>query len=261
MRISKVLMKWRRGEFARFCALGHVLPFFVRYAAHYKYDGIWLDMEHRNWDNRELQHILALCHLCDIDCMIRPPTLQRTRLYRYLEDGASGLMIPFVADAEMAREIVAATKFPPLGDRGLDGVGLDADFGLDQRQPASNFVVDANRETFIVAQIETPAAVSNAEAIAAVPGIDALFVGPSDLGLRLETYRSVGMSLDEAVAHVAAATDKHNKVWARTASSIEEVDRYRRLGSKMIPFGGDFALTQVLQRASEELDAILSDES
>lgn len=259
MRKSKVLAKWRRNQFARFCAMGHVLPFFIRYAAHYKYDGIWLDLEHRNFDNREVQHLQALCHLYDIDCMIRPPTVQRTRLYRYLEDGAAGLMIPFVSDAEMARRIVAATKFPPIGNRGLDGAGLDCHFGGDSWQPNSTFIADANRETFIVAQIETPEAVANAEEIAAVPGIDALFVGPGDLGLRLDAYPEIGMTIDEAVAQVAAACEKHQKVWARTASSIAEVDRYRRAGSLMIPYGGDFALMNVLRDASAELDAMLAE--
>lgn len=259
MRQSKVLAKWRNKEFARFCAMGHVLPFFIRYAAHYKYDGIWLDLEHRNFDAREVQHLQALCHLYDIDCMIRPPTVQRTRLYRYLEDGAAGLMIPFVSDAEMAREIVAATKYPPLGNRGLDGAGLDCNFGGDSWTPNSTYIADANRETFIVAQIETPEAVANAEEIAAVPGIDALFVGPGDLGLRLDAYPEIGMSIDESVAQVAAAADKHGKVWARTASSIEEVDRYRRQGSKMIPFGGDFSLMNVLKNASAELDQMLAE--
>ena len=70
MRRSKVLAKWRAGEFARFCSLGHVLPFYIRYAAHYRYDGIWLDLEHRNFDAREVQHLLALCQRFDIDCLI-----------------------------------------------------------------------------------------------------------------------------------------------------------------------------------------------
>lgn len=261
MRQSKVLARWRGKQFARFCAMGHVLPFFIRYAAAYKYDGIWLDLEHRNFDDREVQHLLALCHLYDIDCLVRVPTLQRTRLYRYLEDGATGLMIPFVADAAMAREIVAAAKYPPIGNRGLDGAGLDADFGGDTWVPDSTYIDDANRQTFLVAQIETPEAVAKAEEIAAVPGIDALFVGPGDLGLRLDTYPEFGMSLDDAVAQVAAAADKYGKVWARTASSIEEVDRFRRQGSLMIPHGGDFALKDVLGRASAELDAMLSDDS
>ena len=257
MRKSKVLAKWRSNAFARFCALGHVLPFFIRYAAHCQYDGIWLDLEHRSMDAREVQHLLALCHLYDIDCMIRPPTLQRTRLYHYLEDGAAGLMIPFVADAKMARDIVSATKYPPLGNRGLDGAGLDADYGGDAWVPNSSYTADANRETFIVAQIETPQAVANADEIAAVPGIDALFVGPTDLKLRLDADPSLKMSVAEAVAQVAAATDRHGKVWARTAASIEELDLYRRQGAKMIPFGGDFALKDVLKTASEQLDSIL----
>jgi 4-hydroxy-2-oxoheptanedioate aldolase len=257
MRKSKVLAKWRNNEFARFCAMGHVLPFFVRYAAHFGFDGIWIDLEHRNMNDREVQHLQALCHLYDIDCMIRTPTLQRTRLYRYLEDGAAGLMFPFVSDVETAREIVHSPRFPPLGNRGLDGAGLDCGFGVDSWRPNSTYIEDANRETFIVAQIETPEAVANAAEIAAVDGIDALFVGPGDLGLRLNADTSIEMTIDSAVAQVAEACRQHGKVWARTASSIEELDSYRKQGSQMVPWGGDFALMNVLKTASEELDSIL----
>ena len=261
MRKSKVLAKWRAGAFARFCGMGHVLPFFIRYAAHFRFDGIWLDNEHRNFDNREVQHLLALCQLYDIDCLVRPPTVQRSRLYRYLEDGAAGLMIPFVSDAQMAREIVKATKYPPIGNRGLDGAGLDADFGRFSWQPNSTYVADANRETFIVAQIETPEAVANAGEIAAVEGIDALFVGPADLGLRLNADAALDMTLDEAVAIVAEAAAEHGKVWGRTAGSIEEVDQYRRQGALMVPHGSDFALRDVLETAAEELDGMLGAQS
>lgn len=258
MRKSKVLAKWRSGEFARFCSMGHVLPFFVRYAAHYGYDGIWLDLEHRNMDEREVQHLLALCQMFDIDCMVRPPTLQRTRLYRYLEDGATGLMIPFTSTAEIAQQIVEAVKFPPIGNRGLDGAGLDCQYGIDSWRPGSTYIEDANRETFIVAQIETPEAVANAGEVAAVPGIDALFVGPGDLGLRLSIDEVATMSLDEAVEQVAEAARQHGKVWARTAGSIEELARYRQMGALMVPWGGDFALTKILQTAGQELDQLLS---
>ena len=62
MRTSKVLKKFRAGHFARFCSLGHFIPFFVRHAAHQKYDGIWLDLEHRAMNDREVQALLAMCH-------------------------------------------------------------------------------------------------------------------------------------------------------------------------------------------------------
>lgn len=257
MRRSKVLAKWREKEFARICSMGHVLPFYIRYAAHYKFDGLWLDLEHRNMDEREVQHLLSLCHLYDIDCMIRPPTTMRTRLYRYLEDGAAGFMIPFVSTAEIACDIVSAVKYPPLGNRGLDGAGLDTDFGLEAWKPNSSYIDDANRETFIVAQIETPEAVANAEEIAAVPGIDLLFIGPGDLALRLAADPKIELTMEQAVERVAAAAVRHGKAWGRTASSVEEIARYRAMGAQMVPWGGDFAMINILRQSSEDLDRVL----
>ena len=90
MRNSKTLKKIHQNRCARVCGLGHYLPFFVRYAAHFGYDVIWLDLEHRAMTDREVQSLLGLCYHNDIDCMVRPPTQERTRLYRYFEDGATG---------------------------------------------------------------------------------------------------------------------------------------------------------------------------
>jgi 2-keto-3-deoxy-L-rhamnonate aldolase RhmA len=208
--------------------------------------------------DREVQSLLAFCHLSDIDCMLRPPTLERTRLYRYLEDGAAGLMIPFVSDAETARHLVRAVKFPPLGNRGLDGAGLDSDYILATLRPGSQYTADANRETFIVAQIETPEAVAIVDAIAAVDGIDCLFVGPGDLGLRLSVAPAGERALPEAVERVAAAARRHGKAWGITAGSVEDLERYRRMGAQLIPWGGDYALMKVLETCSAQLDAILA---
>lgn len=258
MRKSKVLAKLRNGEFARICGLGHYLPFFIRYAAHYGYDGIWFDLEHRAMDAREVQSIIQLCYYNDIDCMVRPPSVGRTRLYRYLEEGAAGFMIPFASSAEIARDIVDATKFSPMGNRGVDGAGLDGDFGLDVWHPSSTYFEDANQESFIVAQIETPEALANVEEIAAVPGIDLIFIGPADLGLRLShAPHALKATLDEAVERVAAAAKKHGKAWGRTAGSIEELARYREMGAQMVPWGGDFLLFKVLENCRNELDSVL----
>ena len=84
MRKSKTLAKIRAGKCARVCGMGHYLQFFIRYAAHFRYDVIWLDLEHRAMDQREVQSILAMCQQHDIDCMVRSPTRERTGLYLYL---------------------------------------------------------------------------------------------------------------------------------------------------------------------------------
>jgi 2-keto-3-deoxy-L-rhamnonate aldolase RhmA len=257
MRKSKMLAKFRSGGFARVCALGHFLPFYVRYAAHFKYDGIWLDLEHRAMDNREAQMLIAMCKHNDIDCMVRPSTLERTKLYRYLEDGAAGFLVPLVSDAQMAQDLVQAVKFPPIGNRGMDGAGLDGEYGIDVWFPGSTYNADANRETFLITQVETLQAVANVEEIASIEGIDGLFVGPADLGLRIAAAPAGNqITMEKAIEKVAEAARKHNKIWAITAGSVEDIRRYREMGAQMVPWGGDFALMNVLKNCSLELDTI-----
>ncbi|MCC7264441.1 MAG: 4-hydroxy-2-oxovalerate aldolase [Candidatus Latescibacteria bacterium] len=257
MRKSKLLAKIRSGQSARVCAMGHFLPFFVRYAAHFNYDAIWFDLEHRAMDQREVQAILALCHTYDIDCMLRPPTVERNKLYRFMEDGAAGFLVPFVDNADIARHLVNATKYPPVGNRGIDGAGLDADFGIDAWRAGSTYYEDANRETFIVAQIETVEGLENAEAIAAVPGIDALFIGPADLGRRL-ALSGTGTTLAQAISRVAEAAQRHHKAWGLPSGSPEDLKRYKQMGAQLAIWGGDFALMNVLKTCSQQLDEVLA---
>ncbi len=259
MRKSKILAKVRAGRFARVCAMGHYLPFFIRRAAHLQYDGIWLDLEHRAMDPREVQAVLALCHYNDIDCMVRTPTLDRTPLYRYLEDGASGLMIPLLHDVQSAEQVVQAVKFPPLGNRGMDGAGLDSDYGLEPWQPGSTFWEDANRETFVLVQVETLGVVNNLEQIAALDGLEGLFVGPQDLGRRL-AQSSKKMAVLDVVKMVAEVAKDYGKVWGITAGSLEDLERYRKMGAQLVPWGGDFNLVQVLEKCSHELDQTIGQE-
>ncbi len=206
---------------------------------------------------REVQALLAYFHLFDLDCMVRPPTREKTRLYRYLEDGAAGLMIPLVSTAEEAERLVDAVKFPPLGNRGLDGAGLDADFYVNR---AAGFTEAANRETFLVVQIETPEAVGNVEEIAAVKGVDGLFVGPGDLGLRLQLAETE-LTLDEALRRVAAAAKRHGVAWGCPAASRDQVAQLRDQGAQLIAYGGDFgAFMEMLKNRAADLDAVYGDQ-
>lgn len=255
VRNSKTLAKLRSGQPVRMCGLsGHFLPAYVRHAAHQGYDCIWLDLEHRAMDQRELQALLAFFHLADIDCMVRAPTLEKTKLYRLLEDGAAGIMIPHVSTAEKARMLVQALKFPPLGDRGYDGAGLDTDFIL---QGSGDYTDRANAETFLVVQIETIDAVRNVDEIAAVPGVDILFVGPADLNLRLKHQPDSGLTYDECLNRVAAAAKKHGKNWGLPVGSPEQVQQMREKGARFINFGGDFgAVLEMLEGNARKLDGI-----
>ncbi len=253
MRKSKTLAKLRTGEPVRMCSLGHFIPEYIRLAAHYGYECIWLDLEHRTMGDREVQAMLAYFHLFDIDCMLRAPTLEKTRLYRYLEDGAAGLMIPHVSTADKARMLVNAVKFPPLGDRGLDGAGLDSDFIL---AGGEDYTDEANRETFLVVQIETPEAVANVDEIAAVEGVDGLFIGPGDLGLRIRKTKT-DLTLGSAFETVAAAAKRHGKAWGCPAASIDKVKELREQGAQLIAHGGEFrAIMAALEECSSALNEV-----
>ena len=253
MRKSKTLARIRNGEIIRTCVLGHFIPAYVCHAARAGYDCIWLDLEHRALTLREIQCLLALSHLYDIDIMLRAPTLEKTGLYRYLEEGAAGLMIPHVSTPGKARMLVDAVKFPPIGDRGVDNAGLDADFHIHD---VDEYVAWANRETFLCVQIETPEAVQNVDSIAATEGVDLIFVGPGDLGLRLR--QSGEMTLDKAWEKVAEACKRHGVAFGGPTIAFEEMAERRALGAQLLVNNSEFqnlsaALAQNIGRF-EELD-------
>ena len=253
MRKSKTLARIRNGEAVRICSMGHFIPSYIKHAAQHGFDCIWLDLEHRAMDDREVQALLAFFHKFDIDCMLRPPTLEKARLYRYLEDGASGLMIPHVSTPKKAKALVDATKFPPIGDRGLDGAGMDNDFMLYD----DDYAARTNAETFLVVQIETPEAVNNVDAIASIEGVDGMFVGAGDLGFRLQQAEGLP-SLEECIERVAEAAKKHGKAWGCPAGSADAMKQRRSQGGQLLARGGDVvALMNALADWQTELDEIL----
>jgi 4-hydroxy-2-oxoheptanedioate aldolase len=210
MRKSKILAKIRAGKVARVCSTGSPIAMYPALAAHFHYDGIWLDAEHRVWDAREADAMLARHHAADIDCLWRPPTKEKNALYRLLEDGATGLMIPHVSTPDQARALVQAMKFPPLGDRGFCGGGRDADFWVGA---SADYTTQANHETFLTVQIETQEALDNVDAICAVEGVDVVHVGSNDLLTAMGHPGTFG-----SAAHIAAldkvivACKKHGKI-------------------------------------------------
>jgi len=233
------------------CCLGHNIPSFVHQAAHYGFDCIWLDLEHRLINDQEVQTLLVHSHMADIDMMVRPATLEKTRLYRYLEDGAAGLMIPHVSTPEKAAMLVDAVKFPPIGDRGLDGAGFDANYYLGDTDA---YVAAANQETFSVVQIETQQAVENADAIASIEGVDGMFVGPGDLGMRYR-FKQSSISAEEGMACVAEAAKKHGKGWGCPAFSVEQMDKLHDMGARILAHGGDFmAVKNMLEESANDFD-------
>jgi 2-keto-3-deoxy-L-rhamnonate aldolase RhmA len=238
MRSSLIRSRLRQGKPARIACLYYPTTMLPAHAAKAGFDAIWLDSEHSTWDRRELQRLIAFHHLANIDCIVRTGSRNATELYHLLEDGATGLMVPHVNTPEDAAALARAVKFPPLGQRGLDGAGLDNEFYL---AGTAAYPAAADAETFLMVQIETPEAVANVDRIAATPGIDGLFIGPGDLSLRL------GCPLDwknpkmlEAQAAVAGAAARHGIAWGRPSGTAEDIALLTRQGARLIAHGSDF---------------------
>jgi 4-hydroxy-2-oxoheptanedioate aldolase len=169
--------------------------------------------------------------------MVRILKTGYTAPMRALEFGATGLMIPHCMDAAEARQWVEWTKSPPLGKRGFDGAGADADYLFAD---PLEYMKHANEEIFLVLQIEDKEAVEKVEEIAAVEGVDLLFVGPGDLsisyGVPLQGQHPL---VQKAIDRVAAAAAKYGKFWGMPSGTPEVAQSLVDRGARFITCGGD----------------------
>ncbi|MGE3821196.1 MAG: HpcH/HpaI aldolase/citrate lyase family protein, partial [Isosphaeraceae bacterium] len=140
------------------------------------------DMEHTGWSVETIRMLIATSRSTRMVPMVRVPATEYHFIARSLDMGALGIMVPMVESAEQAKKIVASAKYPPVGRRG-------AAFSISHDDYTSGDVVEkietANKDTLLIAQIETADGVREAQAIAAVDGIDVLWIGHFDLSISL----------------------------------------------------------------------------
>jgi 4-hydroxy-2-oxoheptanedioate aldolase len=200
-------------------------------------DGIWICTEHRRIAPDTLYSLIQACRLGGADAIVRVKPANYTDLLPLLESGARGIMLPRVRHPDEVRAVVDMMKFPPLGRRGYDGIHPESDFG--RTKPAAYFA-EANQENFLVVQIEEPEVVPYIDEIAALPGVDVLFVGPGDLTLGLGKFGEVGAPEVVAVIDaVAAACARHGKV-AGIPCLPDQVKSYRAKGYRFLNIFSDF---------------------
>jgi 4-hydroxy-2-oxoheptanedioate aldolase len=253
---SRVLQKLRLGDFVKAAGISRVSdPWLTEVVGHIGYDVVWFDLEHRSYGVETINGLSLACRATGIDLMVRILKGGYYSPMQALEFGANGLMIPHIRSAEEARQWVEWSRFPPVGKRGLDGAGADADFGLADTH---KYLKHANEEVFLVFQVEDREAVEAIDEIAAVPGFDLLFVGPGDLslsyGVPLEFDHPL---LQEATGRVAEAARKNNKWWGTTTADPEKAQRALDLGARMIVAGGDHgALVNGLRDSFHEFRSV-----
>lgn len=202
------------------------------YALHGGFAGFWIDDEHVGFTTEQLVAATLSGRACGFDSFVRIAPSNYAIVTRCLEAGAGGVMAAQIESAAHAEEFMQWAKFAPRGRRGLNTGGYDGQFGLT---PAARFCEEANRDSFVAIQIETASALAEVDAIAAIDGVDLLFVGPSDLS------QALGVTGDfmhpkclAALDEVAAACRRHGKSWGAVTTTPQHAAALVERGCQLI---------------------------
>ena len=217
------------------------------------YDWLFLDLEHNSMDLDIAVQIAVAALGAGIAPVARVPAGQLWLATRFLDGGGLGVVVPHVDTPEEARQIARALRYPPQGHRSVAG-GLPH-FGY-ARVGLAETCAAINAATLIVVMLETPTAIANAAAIAAVPGIDSLLIGTNDLAME---WGIPGAFADERIVAayqaVCDACRAHGK-FAGVGGIADEalLRRYIQMGVRLVLPGSDLSL---LQRAASETAAAM----
>ena len=230
--------------------IGSASPLVAEAVGHSGFDWGVLDMEHSPLELMNLLHLLHAVGATKMVPVVRVPANDPVTIKRVLDIGATTLQVPFIENAEQARLAVAAMRYAPQGVRGLDANCRAARFGL-----ASTHLRTVNQSISLIAELETVESLRELEAIAAVDGVDALFVGPGDLSASMGY---TGQFTHPAVIDVMAQAVQRAKRLGKPVGTIgptpEVVAQFRAIGFDFVAVGSDIGL---LMRAAHAAIAAL----
>jgi 2-dehydro-3-deoxyglucarate aldolase/4-hydroxy-2-oxoheptanedioate aldolase len=213
------------------------------------------DMEHTGWSVESIRTLLATTPKPELMPIVRIPAVDYHFVARVLDMGAMGIMVPMVESADQARSLVSSGKYPPLGRRGAAFTIAHDDYRND---PIPEVVRSANDETLFIAQIETARGLENVEQIAAVPGIDVLWIGLYDLANSLGLAGQLNHpDILAAIDRVLAACRANRKAPGVLTTGVADAKTQIARGFKLVAYGGDSWIYQTALR--EALTALRAD--
>ena len=214
------------------------------------FDFLVVDTEHTPIDPPQMIDILRTIAGTPAQAIVRPPWNDMVMVKRVLDAGALTLLLPFVQSVEEARRAVAYTRYPPEGVRGVAGTHRGSRYGT-----IPNYATRAHEEICVIVQIETLTAFGELEAIASVPGVDSLFIGPSDLSASMGLLGDLGNpAVQEKLAAGAQACKRLGKPCGIIGFNPEMAKKFLGYGFSWVAVSSDLAL--MVGRAQEYLGAM-----
>ncbi len=230
MRVNAVKQSLRQNKVALGTIFGIPSATVVELVARMGFDFALLDGEHGSLDELVCEDLVRAAEATGISTVVRVPRNERATIARFLETGAQGVMVPWVNTAAEAQAAVEAVRYHPMGTRGL-GPGRASAYGLAGNM--GDYARDANEQNLLVIQIEDIVGAQNLDAILAVPGIDVIMIGPSDLS------KSMGLAgraddpkvrevIDQISKKTLAAGVSLGMIASDAAGALREIDRGAR---------------------------------
>jgi 4-hydroxy-2-oxoheptanedioate aldolase len=232
IRINKTKRLLAAGQRAIGAVIGSPAPELVEVAAIAGFDFVTLDAEHEPLDDSQLVNLIRAAEAFDVTPIVRVPK-DADRLLRLLDAGAQGVHVPRCSTVDDMRELVNCTRFYPDGQRTFYRLGRGGNFSSGMTD--NDWSRRANAELLVIAMIEEASALDQLGPMLAVPGIDAVHIGPKDL------WQSMGMppktEVDKAVQQIAAAVRASGKQVSLQLAAIDDLSpqiaNHRQLGASL----------------------------
>ena len=250
MRENLLKTLWHQGGCAVNGWLSLPATFSAEVMAHQGWDSLTIDLQHGLIDYQSAVGMLQAISTTPTVPTVRVPWLDPGIIMKMLDAGAYGVICPMINSASEAREFVAACRYPPAGIRSCGPIRANIYAGPD-------YVANANRTIITMAMIETRAGLDNLDAILSVEGLDAIYVGPSDLALALGCEPQLDPTEEavvKAIEHIVARAQKKKVVAGIHTASTANAQKMIRQGFQFVTVGSDVRL--LIAKVSEVLEAM-----
>ncbi|TGQ65103.1 MAG: 4-hydroxy-2-oxovalerate aldolase [Mesorhizobium sp.] len=216
-----------------FAAIPH--PVAVEVMALAGLDFLCIDWEHAQISRDTIEAMVRAADVHRVPAMVRVPGHAPEAIQAALDSGAQGVLVPRVSTAAQAAMAVKASRYPPLGERGV-GPGRAAGYGY--RIP--EYLAAAYDGVVVAVQVETAEGLANIEAIAAVDGVDVIFVGPGDLSVSIDAIGPKGADkLNEAINRIIGVTVAHDRAAGIFCASPQTISRWASIGASFFMLASD----------------------
>jgi 4-hydroxy-2-oxoheptanedioate aldolase len=216
-----------------FAAIPH--PVAIEVTASAGVDFICIDWEHAQISRERIEDLVRAADVHGVPAMVRVPGHAAESIAAALDAGAAGVLVPRVSTAEQARAAVQATRYPPVGARGV-GPGRAAAYGY--RIP--DYLAAANKSLLLAIQVETAEGLANIDAIAAVDGVDVIFIGPGDLSVSIDAMGPAGAKkLNAAIETIAKAATRAGRTVGIFRPSPDDIGTWAQSGIRFFILASD----------------------